>query len=214
MLAKLGRSLGTVALDSFFITTQIATCPVDWWLSRRIGLTVSIPRDLYVPPGTLVLANHRSMLDPFLVTYNLGHQNWLTAVPMRYPVTPDYARRPVLGRAMRLIGAYDIGKTKMERAKKLLFTRGLLDKQRTVLLFPEGRIVEGGVITEEFHNGFKMLFAHDYPTLFVRLSGFTTDSFIHPKTVTDARIHYSPIIRGTAETKLQYMSTFFSPLAE
>jgi len=209
MIYRIGKQIGALALDSCFITTQLATTPLDWWMSRRIGLRVHIPRNLYVPRGTLVLANHRSMLDPFLVTYHLGSQNWLTAVPTRYPMTSFYARRPIIGRALKMLGAYDIGKTPIERAKKLLFTRNLLHRQHTVLLFPEGKIVEEGTIVDEFQQGAKMLFAHDCPTLFVRLSGFDTSSFFHPETVTDARMVYSDIIRGDAATKLERLREFF-----
>ena len=207
----MGRQIGTIALNSLFLTTQLATTPLDWWLSRRIGLRVHLPNNFSVPRGTLVLANHRSMLDPFLVTYHLGSQNWYTSVPTRYPMTPTYARRPVMGPALKMLGAYDIGKTSIERAKKLLFTRDLLDQKRTVLLFPEGRIVDdAGVIVEGFQQGAKMLFAHDYPTVFVRLSGFTTDSFLHPESVTDAQMRYSEVIRGDAATKLKRLREFFS----
>ena len=69
MILRIGRQIGTVALNSLFLTTQLATTPFDWWLSRRIGLRVHIPKDFDVPRGTLVLANHRSLLDPFLVIW-------------------------------------------------------------------------------------------------------------------------------------------------
>lgn len=208
-LYRFGRQARVLAVNGCFITTQLATTPIDWWLSRRIGLQVSLPPDLYVPVGTLVIANHRSMLDPFLVTYHLGPQNWITSVPTRYPMDADYARRPIIGSMAKMLGAYDIGATPIERAKKLLFTRDLLDKGRTVLLFPEGELVEEGSVVKEFQQGAKMLFSHDYPTLFVRLSGFTTESFLKPKSVTDARMRYSRIVRGDAADKLAYMREFF-----
>ncbi|MHB0865740.1 MAG: 1-acyl-sn-glycerol-3-phosphate acyltransferase [Minisyncoccota bacterium] len=213
MLYNLGKQIGTLALNSCFVTTQLATCPLDWWMSRRIGLQVHMPRNLYVPPGTLVIANHRSMLDPFLITYHLGSHNWFSTIPTRYPMTSTYARRLVVGPALKMLGAYDIGKTSVERAKKLLFTRDLLDHERTVLLFPEGKLVERGVVVDEFQQGARMLFAHDYPTLFVHLSGFTTSSFVHPRTVTNAQMRYSEIVRGDAATKLKYMGKFFSERA-
>ncbi|MBI5405977.1 1-acyl-sn-glycerol-3-phosphate acyltransferase [Candidatus Kaiserbacteria bacterium] len=209
MIQRIGKRIGSIAVNGYFATTQFATTPLDWWLSRRIGLSVSMPSGLYVPSGTLVLANHRSLLDAFLVTFHLGRQNWLTAIPARCPLTSAYARRPILGPILKMFGAYDIGNTSIERAKKLLFTRDLLDRKHTVILFPEGKIVEKGVVVDEFQQGAQMLFAHDYPTLFVRLSGFDTRSFIHPKTVTNARMVYSDIIRGDAATKLERLREFF-----
>lgn len=210
MIYQFSRQVGTLALNGFFATTQLATYPLDWWMSRRIGLRAHVPRNLYVPSGTLVIANHRSMLDPFLITYHLGSHNWFSTIPMRCPVTSTYARRPIVGHALKMLGAYDIGKTSIERAKKLLFTRGLLDHERTVILFPEGKLVEKGIVVDEFQQGAKMLFAHDYPTLFVRLSGFDTNSFLHPDTVTDARMVYSEIIRGDGAMKIERMREFFS----
>jgi len=209
MIYRLGKHLVAFALDSWLITTQLTTCPLDWWLSRRIGLSVQVPNNFYVPRGTLVLANHRSIFDPFLVTFHLGSQNWYRTIPTRYPTKSFHADRPILGPTIKMLGAYDIGRTSMERAKKLLYTRDLLDRQYTVLLFPEGKIVDEGAVVEEFQRGAKMLFANDYPTVFVRLSGFNTDSFLHPDTVLDARMHYSEVIRGDADTKLERLRQFF-----
>lgn len=206
---RLTKQIGATAFNSWLMTTQLATTPLDWWLSRRIKLKVHVPNNFYVPRGTLVLANHRSLFDPFLVTYHLGSQNWYRSIPTRFPTKSSYASRPVLGSAIKMLGAYDIGKTSMERAKKLLYTRDLLDRERTVLLFPEGKIVDDGEVVEEFQQGARMLFAHDYPTVFVRLSGFNTESFLRPSTVTNARMYYSEVIRGDAETKLERLRQFF-----
>ncbi|HUY62385.1 MAG TPA: lysophospholipid acyltransferase family protein [Candidatus Paceibacterota bacterium] len=210
MIFRFAGQLGVAALDNALFVSQIATCPFDWWLSGRIRLEAHIPRGFHVPRGSLVLANHRSLFDPFLITYYLGKQNWFATVPMRYPTSSAYARRPVLGRALKMLGAYDIGTTAIERAKKLLYTRDLLDRHRTVLLFPEGRIVNGEMAVDEFKKGAQMLFARDYPTIFVRLSGFDTQSFLKPETVTDARLHCSEVIRGDSDTKFDKMRQFFT----
>ena len=209
MIYRLGRQLGGLALDSLFITTQLATCPLEWWLNRRIKLRVHVPPNFHVPRGTLVIANHRSLFDPFLVTYHLGSHNWLTTLPTLFPTKSSYASRPILGRVIKMLGAYDIGKTSIDRAKKLLYTRNLLDRRYTVLLFPEGGIVDNGEVLKEFKRGAKMLFMHDYPTVFVRLSGFNTQSFFKPETVTDARMYYSDVIHGTPEYKIERLRQFF-----
>jgi 1-acyl-sn-glycerol-3-phosphate acyltransferase len=210
MMYSFSNQIGTLALDGLLITTQLTTCPFDWWLSRRIKLRVHVPANFNVPRGTLVLANHRSFFDPFLVTFHLGRQNWYTSIPTRFPAKSSYTSRPILGSLIKMLGAYDIGKTSMERAKKLIYTRDLLDRKHTVLLFPEGRIVDEAAAVEEFKQGAKMLFAHDYPTVFVRLSGFNTKSFLHPETVTDARMYYSEVIRGDTVTKLERLRQFFA----
>ncbi|MEK7604202.1 MAG: lysophospholipid acyltransferase family protein [Patescibacteria group bacterium] len=209
MTATLTKRVGIRSLDTIFRTTQLITYPFNWWLSRRIKLTARVPYTFSVPRGTLVLANHRSLFDPFLIAYHLGMENWLHTIPTRYPATPDYTLRPILGSVIRALGAYNIGRTPMERAKKLVFTRDLLDRGCTVLLFPEGKIVDNGEVVAEFQRGIKMLFAQDYPIVLVRLSGFNTHSFLRPHTVADARIEYSPVIRGTPEMKLEQLRTFY-----
>lgn len=210
MMARLGRQVGTLALDGCLLTTQTAVYPFNWWLSNRISLRAYLPNNFSVPRGTLVLANHVSIFDPFLVTFHLGRQNWLSTVPMRYPATPDYARHRVIGPVIKALGAYDIGELPIEKAKKLLYTRDLLNRGRTVLLFPEGRIVNKGHLVGDFKRGARMLFAHDYPTVFAHLLGFTTESFLHPERVHSPRIHYSSVITGSAEEKIARMEVFFS----
>nr|AAM97303.1 1-acyl-sn-glycerol-3-phosphate acyltransferase [uncultured bacterium CSLC2] len=209
MVAALSKVIGEGAINGWFLGTQLATIPFDWWMSRRIKLTVHVPPNFSAPRGTLVIANHKSFLDPFLITYHLGRQNWYTTVPTRFPTKTSYARRPLLGSVIKLLGAYSIGSTSMDRAKKLLFTRDLLDRGHSVLLFPEGKIVEEGGVVAEFQRGANMLFAHDYPTVFVRLSGFNTNSFLHPSTVEDARMDFSAVMYGDAATKLERLRDFF-----
>jgi hypothetical protein len=210
MITRLGRQAGALALDGVFLSTQTTVRPITWWLSQRIGLKAYLPRELYVPSGTLVLANHRSHLDPFLVTFHLGRHNWLSTVPVRYPTTSSFARHPAIGPVIKALGAYDIGEKPIEKAKKLLFTRDLLNRNRTVLLFPEGRIIKDGRLRGEFQRGVEMLFAYDFPTVFVHLLGFSTESFMHPERVDNPRLYYSSVVRGKAVEKIKHMEEFFS----
>jgi 1-acyl-sn-glycerol-3-phosphate acyltransferase len=209
MPTQLASQVIPFARRSGLSATQLAVIPFTWFFMRRIGLQVHTPPGLSAPPGTLVLANHRSMLDPFIVTYHLRARNLDSTLPVRYPTTPDYARRPILGTAISLLGAYDIGSTPMEKAKKLLYTRDLLNQNCTVLLFPEGKIVSEGHLVSDFERGAQMLFAYDYPTVFVRLTGFETGSFLNPEKDIDAHLYYSDVIRGTAAEKIAVMERFF-----
>jgi 1-acyl-sn-glycerol-3-phosphate acyltransferase len=210
MIPKIGRQVGTLALDGCFLTTQTSVRPITWWLSNRIGLQVSIPDNFYVPRGTLVLSNHRSLLDPFLVTFHLGRANWWATVPVRFPTTNKFAGHPLIGPAIKALGAYDIGVKPIERAKRLLFTRDLLLRKRSVLLFPEGRIVKDGRLHGEFQKGARMLFSHECPVLFVHLFGFSTESFMHPGRVNNPRMYFSEIVRGNPEEKVNRMEAFFA----
>lgn len=209
MIARLGKYAGSVAAESCFLVAQLITYPIDMILTNLIGLRVYRPRDFSVPPGTLILANHRSYFDPFLVTYHLGFRNILAAIPVRYPVYSSFMRNYIFGIGLRALGGYDIGVTSVERAKKLLFTRHLLQKKRTVLLFPEGKIVRDGRVPEEFQRGAEMLFAYDYPVIFARLSDFNSASFLKPFGARNASIRYSEVVRGDAVTKIARMTSFF-----
>src|SRR3989344_4145107 len=208
MIVRLGKQAGTLALDGCFLTTQTTIKPITWWLSQRIGLRAHMPADSYVPRGTLVLSNHRSLFDPFLITFHLGRHNWFSTIPLRFPTTPKFARHPVIGPLIRSLGAYDIAAQPIEKAKKLLYTRDLLIRKRTVLLFPEGRIVKDGQLLGEFKRGAHMLFAFDCPVVFMHLSGFSTESFIHPERTNNPMIYFSEVFSGSAEEKVKRMEDF------
>lgn len=210
MILQLTKGARALTADGVFRTTQYASRPYTWYLSRRIGLKTYLPHGFVMEPGTLVLANHRSVFDPFLVTFHLVRASWLPAAPTRFPTKSEYARHLILGPVIKMLGAYDIGDTPMEKAKKLLYTRDLLTRGRSVLLFPEGKIVSEGHVVEEFQRGAHMLFANDHPTIFVHMLGFNSQSFITPSQVENPRMYFSPVIRGSAHEKVTYMEEFFS----
>lgn len=196
--------------DTVLALMQMASIPYNIFLKYYFRVTVYRPPGLVVPPGTLILANHQSKIDPFLVTWNLGIRNLMAILPTRYPVTHEYMQRPFVGALIRFLGGYDIGATPLESAKKLLFTKSLLEHNRTVLLFPEGKIVREGNMHEEFRRGAHMLLSQKCPVVFVRLEGFNVASFRHPHASKKMHIHYSQILKSSdTEYKVKEMERFF-----
>ena len=158
-------------LKVWFVFAQLLTIPANFFFTRLLKLQVSRPAHFKIEHGTLIIANHQSKIDPFLISYHVGFKHLMSALPIRYPVTPDFMNRPILGLCISLLGGYNIGETPLERLKKLLFTRDLLKQGYSIVLFPEGKIVRDQDMVEDFKKGANALFNENYPVVFVRLKG-------------------------------------------
>ena len=161
----------SVFLKTWFVFTQILTIPANFIFTRLLRLKVERPKNFTIKHGTLIIANHQSKIDPFLISYHVGIHRLHNVLPIRYPVTPEYMSKPLTGFFIRLLGGYSVGKNSMERLQKLLYTRQLLKSGYTVVLFPEGKIVRDQDMVAEFQRGVNVLFSENYPTIFVRLTG-------------------------------------------
>jgi len=158
----------------FQLSTTIFTAPFSYLI-----LKTRIVRPVYfIPPrGTLFISNHQSKLDPFLITYHVGAKNYPVILPMRFPVMSSVMRIPFIGLCIRLLGGYDIKEKPFERAKQLLYTRELLRRGTSVLIFPEGRIARNGDHVEEFYKGIEMILMENIPLVLVRLKGLNRSRF-------------------------------------
>jgi 1-acyl-sn-glycerol-3-phosphate acyltransferase len=148
-MTKMKRSL----VKTWFIIIQILTIPANLFLTKLLRLKVDRPSDFKITHGTLIIANHQSRVDPFLISTHIGFKNLHHTLPIRYPVTPEYMHRPILGFCIRLLGGYNIGNDPLERLKKLIFTRSLLKHGYSVVLFPEGKITRDKDMVNDFKKG-------------------------------------------------------------
>jgi len=121
-----------------------------------------------IKKGSLFIANHQSMLDPFLIFTNLPFLTLLKIVPIYFPTSPDIYKKIKLS---WLLGTYSVGETRRERMLGLLRTRNYLENGKTVMIFPEGKICRCSSILE-LKEGITFLTDFAKNTIFVKLDGF------------------------------------------
>jgi 1-acyl-sn-glycerol-3-phosphate acyltransferase len=197
---------------SWFVCAQHCTIPANICVTILLRLKITRPHNFRIPQGTLIIANHQSRIDPFLISYHIGMHNLRHTLPIRYPVTPSYIRRPILGLIIRMLGGYDIGNSTIERLQRLIFTRDLLRKKYTIVLFPEGKIVRERNNIAAFQRGASMLFALQCPVVFVRLTGLNQHHRFYFWEGNKAHLTYSKVYEATlsAEEKILAMEQFFT----
>ncbi len=126
--------------------------------------------------GSLIISNHQSMLDPFVITAYLPFRDFLKIIPIRYPTSHrHFMKMPFLA----FFGAYSIGGDKRSKMLKLFLTREHLARGRSIMLFPEGKICynpnEG---MSEFQKGVTFLTDIANNVLIVRMEGFHSCDWI------------------------------------
>lgn len=120
--------------------------------------------------GALLIANHQSIADPFIVMGNLPFTVFIRLLPVRFPTDHDYMQLPVTGQLLRFFGCYDVGATPRLRMCTLLKTCDLLRSGETVFLFPEGSIARSEM--KEFNRGIEFFIRESRSVVFVRMDGF------------------------------------------
>ncbi len=204
------KNLVTFIKDSIFTFFQIISVLLTYIVDLFLRPEIERDKDMIIPPGTLVISNHQSFLDPWIVSRHLGTKNLLHLLPIRYPMASDIARIPILGQITWCLGCFDIGKTSLEKAKNLLFMRELIRKKYTVVLFPEGKRVKSDEEKAEFKRGMNLLVSENIPFILVRISGLEKISIFRPST-NKIKLSYSNIIQNVDnEKKMEIISEFFS----
>lgn len=118
--------------------------------------------------GSLIVANHQSMLDPFMIVSNLPFKIFLKTFPVRFPTMHKYFLRfPFLA----MVGAYDIGKTNRDKMLGLYKTRQYLIDGKSIMIFPEGHICDEEKMLD-FKEGLTFLTDVAANVIFIRMKGF------------------------------------------
>ncbi len=201
-----------VKIKNFWYTfVQLLSTPLEIFIIKYFYINVRRPKSFDLPQGVLFIANHQSRVDPFLIIYCVGFKNFKNVLPTRFPITPTYMSRPFFRHVLTSLGGYTIGDNPIERMKKLLYTRDILRRKDSVLLFPEGRINKTGHIDcSLFKDGASILFYENTPVVFVRLTGFLGFSWRTPVGAGKRVLEYSEVIlEGTPEEKLEKMQDFY-----
>lgn len=193
-----------------FIAFQGASVLAMYLITLAIRPEIKKPSNLIVPKGTLIIANHQSWIDPWLVCTNIGVWAILKILPLRFPVTHSIFGRKIAGSIIWLFGGFDIGTTDLDKAKKLLYIRDLLHNKYPVLIFPEGKRVNNPDEIAQFQRGFSVLAREDVPLLLVKIQGMDQYSLFRFKKA-PIILEYSEIIHTQdKEEKLAMILNFFN----
>lgn len=95
----------------------------------------------------IIVANHSSKLDPFVVLSAMGWRYFLRFYPWKFPLAKDYAQKWWLGKPAALVGCYKIeGRGDLNESLKETFS--CIDNGFSLIFFPEGRMVRKGEISK------------------------------------------------------------------
>ncbi len=156
------------------VITQIFSIPIIFCFIKLLRIDIQWKNELTKNrKNLLIISNHQSKLDPFLILSALGLKHTYNRTPFRFPVMADFVRRFPLGILITLFGGYDIGKTLEEKARALFYTRNLIATGNSVLIFPEGKIVRGSLDFRTFQKGYTTLLICDPILLLVKIDNFS-----------------------------------------
>lgn len=135
------------------------------------GTNRTLPENLNIlNRGVLVVSNHQSMADPFVVLSHIPFRSFLKLVPLYFPVDNKEYNRFYFKPFLKVLGGYDIGETKKEKLIGLMRTRDFLKRGRTIFLFPEGKINKESI--GDFQRGIEFFMQSSNGVIFVRMDGF------------------------------------------
>ena len=161
------------------------------WRFRTSGIKVSDPRRPYV-----VVSNHESFADMLLISQLPWEMKWLSK--------QELFKIPFVGWLMRMAG--DIELERGSRQSIMSALRGCsdrLDKQVSVMLFPEGTRTRDGDLGEFKDGAFRIAVDHQVPILPLVLDGTfeALQAGSWKMNVTDAEVRVLEPIRTEGLTK-------------
>jgi 1-acyl-sn-glycerol-3-phosphate acyltransferase len=210
---NLKRKIATI----FFTVTQLLSL-VSIFLLLPFHRTKKIIKGntgLDFPKGTLIIANHQSRIDPFFIAYHLGVKNFLNRFPVVFPVASPYMRNFSLGLLLKLLCCFDIGESPIEKAAGLIKIKKYLRQKKTLLIFPEGKIVRNKSEAFIFEKGVMFLADDTTPILPVYIDGLATWSLFSKKRY-QTKIIFSELIGANVskEEKIKKIKDFYTLIHE
>ncbi len=119
--------------------------------------------------GSLIVSNHRSKMDPFVVLAYLPLITFVQIIPIRFPVDYDYMKYRRFSYTLPFIGGYNIGGSPWAKMVGLLRTKKYLEQNTTVFLFPEGKINQDMI--GEFQRGINFFLEGGRKVIIIRIDG-------------------------------------------
>lgn len=127
---------------------QIAVYAVFFWPLRYLfRVRVDGLDRISVTKPCLIISNHQSMWDAFIVLSAFGMRNFLAARPLRAPSDNALYLNPLIRPFADMIGLYEI-RPQGDLDKSLESTFAQIDAGNTVFFFPEARMVRNGGVGE------------------------------------------------------------------
>ncbi len=213
MKAGVRRNSDPTYPDWVISTTQIvayllAGVPLRMlYRARRI-----FPRNIEtLERGVLVVANHQSMVDPFIIVFSLPFRLYLKMLPLRFPTAHHiFTSRwynPRFFPFLKLLGCFTIGTTSAENMHVIFYMREKLAQGYTFCMFPEGGINEAHTV-KDLKRGVDFFMKHAKKVLFVRLHGFNDAVFAR----STRRIVYGEVFDPPPEMSVDEMRSYLENL--
>jgi 1-acyl-sn-glycerol-3-phosphate acyltransferase len=129
----------------------------------RISIDGQVPDDIS-HRAYVVVANHQSNLDPFL----LSHLPW----DMRWIAKQELFRIPVIGSLLRLSGDIPLRRGDSESVRRMVAEcRETLDRGLSVMMFPEGTRSRDGSLGAFKDGAFRIAIEAQVPVLPIAIEG-------------------------------------------
>ena len=151
-----------------FLTYIFFAYPIRFFYRAETTVSQNINK---LKKGSLLVANHQSFLDPFIVLAYIPFLTFIKILPIRFPVCDKFMANPFLSWLLKLLGCFNIGANSKKKMLALLYTRGLLQQGKTVFLFTEGTVIKKETI-DEFRQGIQFFINECQNAVFVRMKGF------------------------------------------
>ena len=101
----------------------------------------------------LIISNHQTQSDPFIITPFLPIFVRFKLLPYRYLITDNYLKKRHLRYFLYLCGCFSTSKEKNNDVKPLKLAQEYINKNQTVFIFPEGRLNPSGKIDKSIPIG-------------------------------------------------------------
>jgi len=138
---------------------RITVALIPQWHFRTSGVRIADPRRPYV-----VVANHESYADIFLISHLPWEMKWLSK--------DGIFKIPVMGWMMRMAGDIEVFRgNQASRAQSLAAIRDRLDKKVSVMIMPEGTRSRTGDLLPFQGGAFRIAIEKQLPVLPIAVAG-------------------------------------------
>lgn len=129
---------------------------------------------------TLIISNHVSRIDAYLVLAFVPLKHFLKSVPYRIPVAKKYYYNPLYNFRffpfLTLSGGIPVGLDSEEKMRSVFLIRNIINTDQSLLIFPEGKMSKDGSL-QELQKGIEFFVKDVQKVVFVKIK--KTDSYLY-----------------------------------